>query len=312
MLGGLDPHPNGNPSRCGGMGSRLPEIPMHTKVAAWQLDMFDAPPTPVVRVQAKPEPLPDPKYWSEAVTSKMVDALISLATDSRRGDNMPESLMDCATLFSERLNNRKNLDLDDYRATLGWVMEFWNGALPYRFVCQINWRRPRDPAKRSIEQSVAQARHGRSALRQLRHLAIRRRCGHINLLDVCLARSLASTHHSRALSPYKRTRILSSSDKAVPTSVISLSRENPCSFVMKAASWCSSGQRLTSHSRPRRPVSSSFPHCRRTGKWCANMAERSPMRLLRRLEQRSFTTLPQAKGKVVLRLPQSLQIHRID
>jgi hypothetical protein len=111
---------------------------MHTEVAAWQMDIFDASPAPVTRVQAKPDPLPDPQYWSEAVTEKMVDALISLATDSRRGDNMPESLMDCAALFSERLKNRKKLDLDDYRATLGWVMEFWNGALPYRFVCQIN------------------------------------------------------------------------------------------------------------------------------------------------------------------------------
>ncbi|WP_321794628.1 hypothetical protein [Caballeronia sp. J97] len=111
---------------------------MHTEVAAWQLDMFDAPPAPVTRAQPKPDPLSDPQFWSEAVTNKMVDALISLATDSRRGDNMPESLMDCAALFSERLKNRKKLDLEDYRATLGWVMEFWNGALPYRFVCQIN------------------------------------------------------------------------------------------------------------------------------------------------------------------------------
>jgi hypothetical protein len=111
---------------------------MHMEVAAWQLDMFDAPPAPVIRAQAKSDPLPDPQFWSEAVTNKMVDALISLATDSRRGDNMPESLMDCAALFSERLKNRKKLDVEDYRATLGWVMEFWNGALPYRFVCQIN------------------------------------------------------------------------------------------------------------------------------------------------------------------------------
>ncbi|TCK32496.1 hypothetical protein B0G84_8301 [Paraburkholderia sp. BL8N3] len=111
---------------------------MHTDVAAWQLDMFGALPAPVTRVLAKPDPLPDPQFWSEAVKDKMVEALISLATDSRRGDNMPESLMDCAALLSERLKNRKKLDLDDYRATLGWVMEFWDGALPYRFVCQIN------------------------------------------------------------------------------------------------------------------------------------------------------------------------------
>ncbi|MCE4547651.1 MULTISPECIES: hypothetical protein [unclassified Caballeronia] len=111
---------------------------MQAEVAAWQLDMFDAPPAPITRAQAKPDPLPDPHLWSGAVKDKMVDALISLATDSRRGDNMPESLMDCAALFSERLKNRKKMELEDYRATLGWAMEFWNGALPYRFVCQIN------------------------------------------------------------------------------------------------------------------------------------------------------------------------------
>ncbi|WP_409360297.1 hypothetical protein [Caballeronia cordobensis] len=73
---------------------------MQVEVAAWQLDMFGAPEAPITRVQAKPDPLPDPHLWSAAVKDKMVDALISLATDSRRGDNMPESLMDCAALFS--------------------------------------------------------------------------------------------------------------------------------------------------------------------------------------------------------------------
>lgn len=100
---------------------------MQAEVAAWQLDMFGAPEAPVTRAQPKPDPLPDPHLWSEAVKDKMVDALISLATDSRRGDNMPESLMDCAVLFSERLKNRKKMELEDYRATLGWVMEFWSG-----------------------------------------------------------------------------------------------------------------------------------------------------------------------------------------
>ncbi|MDR5826017.1 hypothetical protein [Caballeronia sp. LZ043] len=111
---------------------------MDTEVAAWQPDMFDVNRAPVPRARAKPDPLPDPQFWSKAVTDKMIDALISLATDSRRGDSMPESLMDCASLFSDRLKNKKKLDLEDYRATLGWVMEFWDGALPYRFVCQIN------------------------------------------------------------------------------------------------------------------------------------------------------------------------------
>ena len=69
---------------------------------------------------------------------KMVDALDQLATDSRRGDNMPESLMDCCTLFSDRLNNRKKLETRRLPSELGWVMGFWDGALPYQFVCLIN------------------------------------------------------------------------------------------------------------------------------------------------------------------------------
>ncbi|SAL48923.1 hypothetical protein AWB68_02414 [Caballeronia choica] len=110
---------------------------MQDEVAAWQLDMFGGP-TPIVAAPSKADPLPDPQFWSEGVMDKMVDALISLATDSRRGDNMPESLMDCCTLFSDRLKNRKRLEIEDYRASLGWVMGFWDGALSYQFVCAIN------------------------------------------------------------------------------------------------------------------------------------------------------------------------------
>lgn len=110
---------------------------MQNDVTAWQLDMFGGPSEIVANI-VKSDPLPDPRFWSEAVKEKMVDALVSLATDSRRGDNMPESLMDCCTLFSERLKNKKKLDVDDYKATLGWVMGFWDGALPYQYVCAIN------------------------------------------------------------------------------------------------------------------------------------------------------------------------------
>ncbi|MGF6997374.1 hypothetical protein [Paraburkholderia sp. GAS32] len=109
---------------------------METQVAAWQLDIFGES-SPIVITPARPDPLPDPHLWSEAVRDRMVDALISLACDSRRGDSMPESLMDCADLLSERLRNRK-IDTDDYRATLGWIMGYWNGALPYVFVCKVN------------------------------------------------------------------------------------------------------------------------------------------------------------------------------
>jgi hypothetical protein len=110
---------------------------MQNEVTAWQLDMFGGP-SAIVPATVKRDPLPDPQFWSNSVIDKMVDALVSLATDSRRGDNMPESLMDCCTLFSERLRNKKKFDADDYRATLGWVMGFWEGALPYRYVCSIN------------------------------------------------------------------------------------------------------------------------------------------------------------------------------
>ncbi|BCG05614.1 hypothetical protein PPGU19_101820 (plasmid) [Paraburkholderia sp. PGU19] len=111
---------------------------METEIAAWQLDMFGGELPVVVRSPLKPDPLPDPQFWSEAVREKMVDALVSLARDSRRGDNMPESLADCCALISERIRNCKKIDLEDYRATLGWVMEFWDGALPYRYVCEIS------------------------------------------------------------------------------------------------------------------------------------------------------------------------------
>ncbi|WP_028214401.1 hypothetical protein [Paraburkholderia mimosarum] len=110
---------------------------MKRDVAAWQLDIFGGEATPVLVVQPKPDPLPDPQYWSASVREAMIDALISLARDSRRSDRMPESLMDCAAMLSERLRNVK-VDADDYCATLGWIMGYWSGALPYEHVCSVN------------------------------------------------------------------------------------------------------------------------------------------------------------------------------
>lgn len=110
---------------------------MKPEVAAWQLDIFGGEATPVLVVPPKPDPLPDPQYWSASVREGMIDALITLARDSRRGDRMPESLMDCAAMLSERLRNVK-LDVDDYRATLGWIMGYWDGALSYELVCSVN------------------------------------------------------------------------------------------------------------------------------------------------------------------------------
>ncbi|WP_175772994.1 hypothetical protein [Paraburkholderia phenazinium] len=113
---------------------------MNTHVAAWQLDMFGES-SPVHILTPKPDPLPAPHLWSESVRDKMVDALISLARDSRRGDKMPESLMDCAYMISDRLRNRK-VEVDDYRATHGWIMGYWDGAVPYLHVCEVSGTDP--------------------------------------------------------------------------------------------------------------------------------------------------------------------------
>ncbi|MFC4524707.1 hypothetical protein [Cupriavidus pinatubonensis] len=109
---------------------------METTTARWQLDFFgeaaaiEAPPPKV-------DPLPNPSLWSESVREKMVDALISLACDSRRGDNMPESLIDCAEMLGARMRNRP-LDRVEYSMTLGWIFGYWNGALPYSYVCAVS------------------------------------------------------------------------------------------------------------------------------------------------------------------------------
>jgi hypothetical protein len=112
---------------------------MQTNVAAWQLDMFGSA-SPIIVTPTKPDPLPDPAYWNEEVRNKMADALIDLAADSRRGDSMPESLMDCCVLISDRLRPKQKLrfEMADYKATLGWIMTFWNGAVSYEYVCRVH------------------------------------------------------------------------------------------------------------------------------------------------------------------------------
>ena len=114
---------------------------MTPHVAAWQLDIFGDT-SPVHLPQRKPDPLPDPRFWSDSVREQMAEELFYFACDSRRADNLPEALADCALLISDRLRNRK-VDLADYRATLGWIMEYWNGMIPYRLVCSIGRIRPR-------------------------------------------------------------------------------------------------------------------------------------------------------------------------
>lgn len=109
---------------------------MEITPVGWQLDFFgDA--AAITVPPPKVEPLPDPRHWGVSVREKMVDALISLACDSRRGDNMPESLIDCAEMLRSRMKNRA-LDPEDYAMTLGWIFGYWNGALPYTYVCAIS------------------------------------------------------------------------------------------------------------------------------------------------------------------------------
>lgn len=109
---------------------------METTTAGWQLDFFGEA-AAIVVPPPKLDPLPDPSLWSETVREKMVDALISLACDSRRGENMPESLIDCAEMLRARMRNR-TLDVEDYSMTLGWIFGYWNGALPYTYVCAVS------------------------------------------------------------------------------------------------------------------------------------------------------------------------------
>ncbi|CAG9165693.1 hypothetical protein [Cupriavidus pinatubonensis] len=113
---------------------------MEMKPAAWQLDFFgDA--APVKILPPKRDPLPDPLHWSDSVREQMVDALISLACDSRRGDNLPESLADCADMLRARMEG-KSVEKDDYDMTLGWIFGYWDGALPYAYVCAITGVNP--------------------------------------------------------------------------------------------------------------------------------------------------------------------------
>lgn len=108
---------------------------MKMQLAAWQLDFFgDA--APLTVDPPKRDPLPDPKYWSESVRERMIDALISLACDSRRGDNLPESLADCADLLRSRMHG-KAVEKDDFEMTLGWIFGYWDGAVPYTYVCAV-------------------------------------------------------------------------------------------------------------------------------------------------------------------------------
>ena len=111
---------------------------MHNDVAAWQLDIFGVE-SPVVVTGTRPDPLPNPSQWSESVLDGMADALYHFACDRRKNDELPESITDSAKMLGHRLRPRQKarFDMADYKATLGWIMGFWEGAVPYKHVCEV-------------------------------------------------------------------------------------------------------------------------------------------------------------------------------
>lgn len=107
---------------------------METTNAGWQLDFFGeataivAPP-PTDRSRREPV--------DESLRERLTDALIDLACGSRNGVNMPESLLDCAKLFRECIRNEA-VDRKELFMTIGWIFGFWDGAIPYKYVCDIS------------------------------------------------------------------------------------------------------------------------------------------------------------------------------
>ncbi|CAG9186915.1 hypothetical protein [Cupriavidus pampae] len=110
---------------------------METTTAGWQLDFFGeaaaiiAPP-PAIESDAAEDTVVD-----ESLRERLADALIDLACGSRHGVNMPESLLDCAKLLRQRIRN-ESVDLKELSMTIGWIFGFWDGAIPYTYVCEIS------------------------------------------------------------------------------------------------------------------------------------------------------------------------------
>lgn len=109
----------------------------HRFIDPRQMDLFAAAFQVAVESQEQARDfLNDPKGWSEEVRDQMVNGMLLFAVDTVDG-TVPAILMDCAKMLADRLNKRK-LDLDDYFATIGWIVGDWNGGLPYRFVCKVS------------------------------------------------------------------------------------------------------------------------------------------------------------------------------
>lgn len=105
---------------------------METLTAGWQQDFFGEAAAIVIKPRkTEPSSMPEP------VKERLVDALIDLACGSRHGTNMPESLLDCCKLLRARIEN-KWVDKRDYDMTLGWIFGYWDGAIPYAYVCEVS------------------------------------------------------------------------------------------------------------------------------------------------------------------------------
>lgn len=109
---------------------------MESTTAGWQLDFFGEA-AAIVASRSKAIPPPDPVLKDESVRERLVDALISFACGSRHGVNMPESLLDCAKLLRERIRNEA-VDRKELSMTIGWIFGYWDGAIPYKYVCEIS------------------------------------------------------------------------------------------------------------------------------------------------------------------------------
>ncbi|CAG9186009.1 hypothetical protein [Cupriavidus pampae] len=107
---------------------------METTNAGWQLDFFGEATAIVARrpaARSRRDPMDD------ALRERLTDALIELACGSRHGVNMPESLLDCAKLLRLRIRNEE-VDRKELFMTIGWIFGFWDGAIPYTYVCEIS------------------------------------------------------------------------------------------------------------------------------------------------------------------------------
>ncbi|WP_454056665.1 hypothetical protein [Cupriavidus sp. Marseille-Q8015] len=106
--------------------------------AGWQLDFFGEATAIVAAPQAIEQPhTADDPALDEALRERLTDALIYLACGSRHGVNMPESLLDCAKLLRQRIRN-ETVDHKELSMTIGWIFGFWDGAIPYTYVCEIS------------------------------------------------------------------------------------------------------------------------------------------------------------------------------